>query len=74
MNSKVKRQVISLAMAVLILAASAAPALAWFDEGAQNYQSSTTMTTSTLYRGSAGSAGDSVTSEYPLGLLHAESW
>ena len=59
MNTKVKRQVISLALAVLVLAASAAPVLAWFDEGAQNFQASSTMTTSTLSQGSAGSDGGS---------------
>ena len=74
MNSKVKRQVISLALAMLVLAVTATPVLAWFDEGAQNFQASSTMTTPTLYRGFAGGAGDSATSEYPLGLLRAESW
>ena len=74
MNSKVKRQVISLALAMLVLAVTATPVLAWFDEGAQNFQASSTMTTSTLSHGSAGSDGGSATSEYSLGLLQAESW
>ena len=74
MKNKVKRQVILLTLAILVLAVSATPALAWYDEGAAGFQVSTTMTTPTQYRVFAGGAGDSATPEYPLGLLQAEGW
>jgi hypothetical protein len=74
MNNKVKRQVILLALAMLVLAVAATPALAWFDEGTAGFQASTSMTTPAQYRAFAGGAGDSGTPEYPLGLLQAEGW
>ena len=74
MNNKVKRQVVFLALAILVLAVSATPALAWCDEGGAGFQASTTMTTLTRYRVFADDAGDSALPEYPLGLLRAEGW
>lgn len=74
MNNKVKRQVVLLALAILVLAISATPALAWYDEGAAGFQASTTMTTPAQYRVFAGGASDFAMPEYPLGLLRAEGW
>jgi hypothetical protein len=74
MKIKGKQQFILVALAILILAVAATPALAWCDEGAAGFQASTTMTTSAQYRAFADDAGDSATPEYPLGLLRAEGW
>ena len=76
MNSKQfqfnRRQVISLLLAILVLAASATPVLAWLDEGGENFQSAHTMTATGHATG--GGVDNSEASGYPIGLLKAEGW
>ncbi len=77
MNSRLqlkRQQVISLVLVILALALSATPALAWFDEGGDNFQSSRTMTCSVTNSVTSNSAGSYEMLEHPLGLLKAESW
>ncbi len=73
MNSKKfnRRQVISLLLAILILVAAATPALAWYDEGGENFQKGNTRTT--LHPAASVSSVDEFgPPEYPFGLL--EGW
>jgi hypothetical protein len=57
-NSKVKRQVLSLVLAVVVLLVSVAPALAEFDPGV----------------GQGEFRPAYMTDKYPAGMLNAESW